>query len=95
MADSGRISADIGIERRERLQRLADTQYNGILKRAIIAAVDLMLEEEALQRASIPLQLTEAINYIRLIMHTGTPEQDWALLQLEVEKLWKSTQSLN
>lgn len=60
---------------------------------AINAAIDAMTEDEAQKRVSIPSYIIEAINYISLIMHTGIPEQDWALLQQEVDKLWKSLQS--
>ncbi len=91
--DSGKISANIGIGRKERIKSFASGRFNGNMTAAINAAIDAMIEDEARERASIPSYIIEAISYINLILNTGTPEQDWALLQQEVSKIWKSLQS--
>ena len=72
---------------------MARERFNSNLTAALIAAVDAMTEDEARERASIPLHIKEAINYMRLIMHTGTPERDWSIIKQEVDNLWKNLQS--
>lgn len=93
MAESARICANVGSERKEQLKKIADKRFNGSLTAALNFAIDRMTADEARERASIPLHIKEAINYMRLIMHTGTPERDWSIIKQEVDNLWKNLQS--
>ena len=91
--EDGRISANIGAKRKNRLKQLADLRFNGNMTAALVAAVNAMTEEEARERASIPASVLESIGYLRLIANTGNSASDWNIIKQEVEKLWQNTQS--
>ena len=91
----GRISANIGAERKNRVRQFADERFDGSLTAVVNTALDALLEEEARERASVSASVLESIGYLRLITNTGNSASDWNIIKQEVEKLWQSMPSLS
>lgn len=88
-SNKGNISANIGEERKKLLQKFADNKFNKNLSKAVIYAVDRLLDEEKSSVDSLPAGIKNSVNYMRQIVENGTPK-DWDLIKVEVIALCKT-----
>ena len=86
------LSARIPAELKQRLQALADRDFNGSLTEAATAAVESFVQEDAPTAARLPGRIRERVQFMKLLVETGDPDLDWELLRKEIVELCDSLQ---